>query len=69
MLNYSSSNIKFYNAEGTPNGASLILSHTFTPSFISVSPLTGSAGGAKLTVTGVGFGINSSVNLYHVESA
>jgi len=33
---------------------------------VSVSPNTGSSGGARLVVTGVGFGINSSsVNLEH----
>ena len=69
-LDKSSSAIKFYNAEGKINGASTISSHTFTPGLVGISPSTGSSGGAKLTVTGVGFGTNSSgLNLYHVESS
>jgi len=59
MLDYLSSNILFYNAEGTVNGVSTILEHTFTPALISISPSTGSAGGAMLTVTGISFGIDS----------
>ena len=45
-------------------------SHTFTPALVSVSPNTAtSSGGAKLQVTGVGFGIETEdLNLYHTES-
>lgn len=68
LLDLSSSDIKFYNSDGTPNGASSISSHTFVPGLVSIEPSTGSAGGAKLTITGVGFGVDSTVNLYHQES-
>jgi hypothetical protein len=69
MLDSSSSSIKFYTYEGTPNGQSTASSHSFTPALVSVSPNTGSSGGAKLTITGVGFGTNTaSVNVNHVES-
>ena len=69
LLDESSFQVLFYNIEGTVTGASSIKEHTFTPGLVSVSPSTGSSGGSKLTVTGVGFGTNSaSVNLYHVES-
>lgn len=61
----TSSDVGFFTEIGTPNGASSISSITFTPKLVSISPATGSAGGAKLTVTGAGFGINSEVNLYH----
>jgi hypothetical protein len=63
-----SSSMAFYTTDGTPNGASTVSSHSFTPALVSISPLSGSSGGAKLTVTGVGFGTSSTVNLYHVES-
>jgi hypothetical protein len=67
LLDYRSSNVKFYTAEGIIKGASDDIEIRFTPSLISLQPSTGSAGGAKLTVTGVGFGINSTnVNLFHV---
>lgn len=69
IIDSSSSDVKFYTYEGIPNGASSISSHSFSPGLISVSPLTGSSGGAKLTVNGVGFGLNTeTVNLKHVES-
>ena len=69
MLDSSSSSIKFYTYEGTPNDQSTTSSHSFTPALVSVLPSTGSSGGAKLTVTGVGFGTStSSVNVNHVES-
>lgn len=69
LLDESSFQVLFYNLEGTVTGASSIKEHDFTPGLVSISPSSGSAGGAKLTVTGVGFGINSeNLNLYHVES-
>lgn len=66
LYDSSSSYIKFYTSEGTPNSASSVSSHSFTPALVSVSPNTGSSGGAKLVVKGVGFGVEStSVNLEH----
>ena len=65
----TSTNIKFYTIKGTPSGTSFLATHTFAPSLVSISPSTGSFGGSKLTVTGVGFGINTAdVNLFHVQS-
>lgn len=69
LLDTSSDAINFYNVDGTPNNANAISSHTFTPALVSVEPLTGSSGGAKLTITGVGFGVETTdVNLFHQES-
>ena len=65
----SSSSIKFYTVEGNPNGASALASFDFLPALVGISPSTGSFGGSLLTVTGVGFGINTAdVNLFHVQS-
>lgn len=62
--------IRFYTQAGNPQGYASLTTITFAPGLVSVSPSTGSSGGEKLTITGVGFGINStSVNLYHVESS
>ena len=71
MVDKSSSNIRFYTEIGTTLGASTIVSHDFDPALVSVSPNSGgSSGGEKITVTGVGFGTDSTgVNLYHEESA
>lgn len=68
ILGMRSSDVGFFTEIGAPSGASSISSITFTPKLVSISPSTGSAGGEKLTVTGVGFGLNDSVNLYHQES-
>jgi len=67
VLTTSSSDIKFYTAEGLPTGE--IASQSFTPALVSVSPQTGSSGGTLLTVRGVGFGTaTADVNLYHAAS-
>ena len=63
----SSSDIKFYTAEGTPEGS--LDSLSWDAGLLSISPSVGSSGGTLLTVTGVGFGINDTVNLYHMASA
>lgn len=68
MLDSSSDSVAFYTEAGTPNGASGISSISLTPKLVSISPSSGSAGGAKLTITGAGFGMSSTVNLYHQES-
>jgi hypothetical protein len=40
-----------------------------TPTLVSVSPSSGSSGGTLLTVTGTGFGVNTSgVNLVQVST-
>jgi len=57
----ASSNIGLYFADGLPSGIETITGLTFTPAFVSVSPNTGgSAGGTLLTVTGTGFGLNTT---------
>ena len=64
-MDTSSNDVKVYFAEGMPSGA--IAQQTFTPALISVSPSSGSSGGTRLTVTGVGFGPSTeNLNLYHV---
>ena len=63
----SSNDIKFYTAEGTPEGS--LDSVSWDAGLLSVSPSVGSSGGTLLTVTGVGFGIDDTVNLYHLASA
>ena len=63
----SSTDIKFYTAEGTPEGS--LDSVSWDAGLLSVSPSVGSSGGTLLTVTGVGFGIDDTVNLYHMASA
>ena len=65
----SSTDIKFYIAEGSPAGSLEYVS--FAQGLLSISPSTGSSGGTLITVTGVGFGPENqdSVNLYHVQSA
>lgn len=57
----SSTKIGMFVADGLPNGFENISSLTFTPAFVSVSPNTGgSAGGTLLTVTGTGFGVDTT---------
>lgn len=63
----SSTDIKFYTAEGTPEGS--LDSVSWDAGLLSVSPSVGSSGGTLLTVTGVGFGIDDTVNLYHLATA
>jgi len=50
------SNIKVYTSQGLPAGSDIIHTLEFTPSLLSISPLTGSAGGSIITVDGTGFG-------------
>lgn len=58
----TSSDVKIYFADGLPTDYSLITGLTFTPKFISVYPNSdGSQGGTLLTVTGVGFGVNTTL--------
>jgi hypothetical protein len=58
----TSSDVKIYFTDGLPTGFSLITSLTFTPNFISVTPNSnGSQGGTLLTVTGTGFGVNTTL--------
>ena len=65
----SSSDIKFYTAEGSPSGT--LSNVSFDAGLLSISPSVGSSGGTLITVTGVGFGPGNqnSVNLYHLASA
>ena len=64
----SSSDIKFYTAEGSPSGT--LSNVSFDAGLLSISPSVGSSGGTLITVTGVGFGSGNqnSVNLYHLAS-
>ena len=64
----SSSDIKFYTAEGSPSGT--LSNVSFDAGLLSISPSVGSSGGTLITVTGVGFGPGNqnSVNLYHLAS-
>ena len=65
----SSTDIKFYIAEGSPAGSLSYVS--FDAGLINIAPAVGSSGGTLITVSGVGFGTGNqdTVNLYHVQSA
>ena len=65
----SSSDIKFFTAEGIPQGS--IAYHSYTPALTSVSPAIGSSVGTLLTVTSVGFDSANAdqLNLYHTLTA
>lgn len=64
MKDESSSDVQVYFADGYASGYADFKTLTATPSLVSVSPSTGSSGGTLLTVTGTGFGINTTgVNL------
>lgn len=64
----SSTDIKFYIAEGSPAGS--LDSVSFDAGLINIAPSDGSSGGTLITVSGVGFGSDNqdAVNLYHVQS-
>jgi hypothetical protein len=57
--------VTIYSAEGYPEGAEIIHSITVTPALLAIEPAIGNSGGSKLTVTGSGFGMQTSgLNLY-----
>ena len=66
MLDETSSDVQIYFADGLPTGYADYLSVTVVPTFVSISPATGSSGGTLITVTGTGFGTSTEgVNLTH----
>jgi len=57
--------VTIYSAEGYPEGAEIEHSITVAPALLSIEPAIGNSGGSKLTVTGSGFGMQTSgLNLY-----
>jgi len=56
MLDETSANVQVYFPDGFATGYADFKSVTVTPTLVSISPSSGSAGGTLLTVTGTGFG-------------
>lgn len=66
----SASTIDIYLADGIPTGAASIVSLDYTKALVSISAQVGSSAGSQLTVTGTGFGTDTTdVNLYYQEGA
>jgi len=65
----SNPSLRVYFPDGLPSGYDSFMTASIAPTLVSISPSTGSAGGTLITVTGTGFGVNSSsVNLQHTTS-
>lgn len=60
VLNTSSPLVQVFTSAGLPQGWNNVKSLTWTPSFLSISPDVGSQGGTLVTVTGTGFGVNTT---------
>lgn len=57
--------VTIYSAAGYPEGAEIEHSITVSPALLAIEPAIGNSGGSKLTVTGSGFGMQTSgLNLY-----
>ena len=66
ILDESSSDVRVYFADGLPTGYQDVSSITVYPTLLSISPSVGSFGGTLITVTGVGFGVNTGdINILH----
>jgi len=52
-------NVQVFFADGLPDGYKQFTSLTLTPKLVSIYPNTGSIGGTLLTITGVGFGVET----------
>lgn len=61
--------MKVYFADGLSSGYDAFTSATMVPTLVSISPSAGSSGGTLLTVTGTGFGVDTTgLNLVHSSS-
>ena len=59
METNSSTDVKFYTAEGYPEGGEIEHFVEAHPALLMLDPPIGSAGGTKLLVTGSGFGLKT----------
>jgi len=59
VKNIINQNVQVFFADGLPDGYKQFTSLTLTPKLVSIYPNTGSIGETSLTITGVGFGVET----------